>query len=99
MASAEYAMPPTSAAFRWLDAGAGPSVSAVATGWEEGAEDRLFRTSGPGGEVVLITVARLEGASTPDVVKGVLAAVADLTVPAQGRELLSSVYDQGLAGA
>ena len=70
-------------------------LSSIAT-VVQGAEDRLYRTSSPQGEAVLITVARLEGASTPDVVRDVLATVEALraTLPAGIR--VDPVYDQGL---
>ena len=62
----------------------------------QGSEDRLYRTSSPEGAAVLITVARLEGASTPDVVQAVLANIDELrpTLPAGVR--IEPVYDQGL---
>lgn len=62
----------------------------------QGAEDRLYRTSSPQGEAVLVNVARLEGASTPEVVRDVLRAVDALrpTLPAGVR--VDPVYDQGL---
>jgi CzcA family heavy metal efflux pump len=61
----------------------------------EGAEDRLLRVSGPGGETVLLSVSRLPGASTPDVVEQVQRVVADLrsTLPAGVR--IAPVYNQG----
>ena len=53
-------------------------LSAIAT-VVEGAEDRLLRVSGPGGETVLVSVSRLPGASTPDVVARVQEAVRQAT--------------------
>ncbi len=63
---------------------------------EEGAEDRLLRVSGPGGETVLVSVSRLPGASTPDVVARVRDAVRKLepTLPAGVK--VTPVYDQAL---
>jgi CzcA family heavy metal efflux pump len=60
----------------------------------EGAEDRLLRVSGPLGETVLVSVSRLPGASTPDVVDRVLGTVreASRTFPAGVR--IETVYDQ-----
>ena len=71
------------------------ALSSVAT-VVQGAVDKLYRTSGPQGEAVLITVARLEGASTPEVVRDVLANVEALrpTLPRGVR--VDPVYDQGL---
>lgn len=62
---------------------------------EQGAEDRFFRTSGTRGEAVLITVARLEGASTPDVVRAVLATVDDVKRSLPAGVTIEPVYDQG----
>ena len=70
-------------------------LSSVAT-VVEGAEDRFFRTSGPHGETVLISVARLEGASTPAVVRAVLQAVAALGPSLPHGVVIEPVYDQGL---
>jgi CzcA family heavy metal efflux pump len=66
-------------------------LAAVAT-VEEGAEDRLTRVGGPDGETVLISVGRLPGASTPDVVERVRAAAAASSLPAGVK--LTVVYDQ-----
>ena len=68
-------------------------LSAVAT-IEEGAEDRLLRVAGPAGETVLVSVSRLPGVSTPELVDQVRAVV-DRTVhtfPAGVK--VSPVYDQ-----
>ncbi|TAK32419.1 MAG: efflux RND transporter permease subunit [Myxococcaceae bacterium] len=62
----------------------------------EGAEDRLYRTSGPHGDSVLITVARLEGSSTPTVVRDVMAAVTALRATLPAGVTVEPVYDQGL---
>src|SRR4051812_13146338 len=56
--------------------GGSPIPLAAVASVEEGAEDRLLRVSGPAGETVLISVSRLPGASTPDVVASVRDAVA-----------------------
>jgi CzcA family heavy metal efflux pump len=60
----------------------------------EGAEDRLLRVSGPGGETVLMSIARLPGASTPDVVKAVLATANDAAKSLPSAVRLVPVYDQ-----
>src|SRR5205823_770443 len=55
-----------------LPIGVGPDGSPLMLGAvakvTEGAEDKLLRVSGRGGETVLVSVSRLPGASTPDVV-------------------------------
>lgn len=61
----------------------------------EGAEDRFFRTSSPHGPAVLISVARAEGASTPDVVAGVLDRVRSLQRTLRAGVHIEPVYDQG----
>ena len=60
----------------------------------EEAEDRLVRVAGPGGETALISIARLPGASTTDVVAGIeeMARALAPTLPAGVR--LTPVYDQ-----
>ena len=70
-------------------------LSAIAT-VEEGAEDRLLRVSGPAGETVLISVSRLPGASTPDVVARVRAAVAETTRSFPSGVKATAVYDQAV---
>jgi CzcA family heavy metal efflux pump len=61
---------------------------------EEGAEDRRLTVGGPEGETVLISVSRLPGASTPDVVARVKT-VADQISHAFPRGVtLTPVYDQ-----
>jgi CzcA family heavy metal efflux pump len=68
-------------------------LSAIAT-ISEGAEDRLLRVSGPEGETVLVSVSRLPGASTPDVVARARSAV-DETARAFPRAVaIKTVYDQ-----
>lgn len=57
----------------------------------EGAEDRLLRVSGPGGENVLVSVSRLGGASTPEVARSVELAATE--VLPRGLTL-TPVYDQ-----
>ena len=68
-------------------------LSAIAT-VVEGAEDRLLRVSGPGGETVLVSVSRLPGASTPDVVARVRGGrpTSDATFPPGVK--VTPVYDQ-----
>jgi CzcA family heavy metal efflux pump len=61
---------------------------------EEGAEDRMLRVSGPGGETVLISVARLPGASTPEVVAAVRNAVEETKSALPHEVKLAVVYDQ-----
>ncbi len=58
-----------------------------------GTADRTVLVSAPEGDAVQIAVSRLPGASTPDVVDGVLAAVRDVRLPPGMR--LVKVYDQG----
>ncbi len=60
----------------------------------EGAEDKRLRVSGPGGETVLISIARLPDASTPEVVASVKEAAIEVgrSLPAGVR--LTPVYDQ-----
>jgi CzcA family heavy metal efflux pump len=60
----------------------------------EGAQDRLLRVSGPGGETVLLSVARLPGASTPEVVSAVQLAAAELAAALPHGVRLTPVYDQ-----
>jgi CzcA family heavy metal efflux pump len=70
-------------------------LSAIAT-VEEGAEDRLLRVSGPGGETVLLSVSRLPGASTPDVVARVRAAVEETARSFPAGVKVVTVYDQSV---
>jgi CzcA family heavy metal efflux pump len=70
-------------------------LSAVAD-VQEGAEDRLLRVAGPGGETVLLSVARLPGASTPEVVAAVRKVVGELTSALPRGVRLAPVYDQAL---
>ena len=97
MASSE---PSTLDELRALPVAVGPSggpipLSAVADVFE-GAEDRLLRVSGPGGETVLLSVARLPGASTPEVVRQVQATAAELSRSLPPGVALAPVYDQAL---
>ena len=73
--------------------GSSVPLSAIAT-VVEGAQDRLLRVSGPGGPTVLVSVSRLPGASTPDVVARVRAAVAESVATFPAGVKLSPVYDQ-----
>jgi CzcA family heavy metal efflux pump len=68
-------------------------LSAIAT-VTEGAEDRLLRVSGPGGETALVSVSRLPGASTPDVVGRVRDAVHQATASFPAGVAVTPVYDQ-----
>lgn len=60
----------------------------------EGAEDRSVRVGGPHGNTVALSVARLPGASTPDVVAGALAAVRALAPSLPAGVAIEPVYDQ-----
>jgi CzcA family heavy metal efflux pump len=60
----------------------------------EGHEDRLVRVGGPRGNTVGMSVARLPGASTPDVVGRALAAVAALRTSLPAGVTIEPVYDQ-----
>jgi CzcA family heavy metal efflux pump len=60
----------------------------------EGAEDRMLRVAGPGGETVLLSIARLPGASTPEVVAKVEAAARELASALPKGVVLTPVYDQ-----
>jgi CzcA family heavy metal efflux pump len=68
-------------------------LSAIARVFD-GAEDRLLRVSGPRGETVLISVSRLPGASTPDVVGRAIAVVEDVATRFPSGVRLEPVYDQ-----
>lgn len=58
-----------------------------------GTADRTVLVAAPEGDAVQVSVSRLPGASTPDVVDGVLEAVRGLILPPGMR--LVKVYDQG----
>jgi multidrug efflux pump subunit AcrB len=60
----------------------------------DGAEDRFVRVSGPGGETVLVSVSRLPGASTPDVVGRVVATARQVAAGFPAGVRLEPVYDQ-----
>ncbi|HEX4514743.1 MAG TPA: efflux RND transporter permease subunit [Polyangiaceae bacterium] len=60
----------------------------------EGAEDRTVRVGGPRGNTVALSVARLPGASTPDVVDQAVAAVAALKPSLPAGAIVEPVYDQ-----
>ena len=83
---------------RTLPVAVGPDGGAVMLGAiaevREGAEDRLLRVSGPGGETVLISVSRLPGASTPDVVGRVYDVVHEVTGTLPAGVKITPVYDQ-----
>ena len=74
----------------------GPIPLSVVADVVDGTEDPDVIVSGPQGEAVAISVARLPGASTPAVVNGVLDAIANLrtlhTLPPDVK--VSAVYDQ-----
>jgi len=76
----------------------GPNGSPVPLGSiadvNEGAEDSMMRVSGPGGETVLLSVSRLPGASTPDVVERVLDAANDISKSLPDGVKLTPVYNQ-----
>jgi CzcA family heavy metal efflux pump len=60
----------------------------------EGAEDRTIRVGGPRGNTVAISVARLPGASTPEVVDRALAAINALKPSLPAGAFIDPVYDQ-----
>ena len=60
----------------------------------EGAVDRTVRVGGPHGETVLISASRLEGASTPDVVRGVENVARELARSFPPGVTIEPVYDQ-----
>jgi multidrug efflux pump subunit AcrB len=60
----------------------------------DGAADRVARIGGPRGETVVISVARLPDASTPDVVRRVIAAASALSPTLPPGATLEPVYDQ-----
>ncbi len=60
----------------------------------EGAEDRLVRIGGPLGETVVLSVARLPGASTPEVVDRAIAVAHDLAATLPPGVTVVPVYDQ-----
>jgi CzcA family heavy metal efflux pump len=62
----------------------------------EGAEDRTVRIGGPHGETVSLSVARLPGASTPDVVNNAKAAASSLEPSLPPGVTLTPVYDQAM---
>jgi CzcA family heavy metal efflux pump len=70
-------------------------LSSIAT-IEEGAEDRLLRVAGPEGETVLVSISRLPGASTPDVVTRVRAAVDETARSFPSAVTVKPVYDQAV---
>ena len=60
----------------------------------EGAEDRTVRVGGPRGNTVALSVARLPGASTPEVVNLARAAIATLKPSLPSGVTIDTVYDQ-----
>jgi CzcA family heavy metal efflux pump len=85
---------------RALPVAVGPDGSAIPLSAvaevQEGAEDRLLRVAGPGGETVLVSVARLPGASTPDVVEAVRVVVRDMKAALPQGVRIEPVYDQAM---
>lgn len=61
----------------------------------DGAEDKLFRTSGPNGDAVIVSVSRLPGESTPEVVRDVRERVDALRPSLPLGVTIEPVYDQG----
>jgi len=72
--------------------GGGPVSLGQVASVVESAADPTLRVAGPAAETVQLSIARLAGASTPDVVSAVLAAAAGLKLPAG--VTLTPVYDQ-----
>jgi CzcA family heavy metal efflux pump len=62
----------------------------------EGAEDRMIRVGGPSGETVVISVSRLPGASTPDVVGRVAEVGRQVAATFPPGVHLTPVYDQAM---
>ncbi len=60
----------------------------------DGHEDRVVRVGGPRGETVVLSVARLPGASTTDVVESAITAAAGLASALPPGVTLTPVYDQ-----
>ncbi|HEY3665178.1 MAG TPA: efflux RND transporter permease subunit [Polyangiaceae bacterium] len=60
----------------------------------EGAEDRTVRVGGPRGNTVAISVARMPGASTPEVVDSAIAAISALAPSLPEGARIDPVYDQ-----
>ena len=79
-----------------LDGQGVPVALATVATVEEGAEDRLYRVQGRQGETVLMTVARLEGASTPNVTARVIAEMDAIKGFLPSGIVVEPVYDQGL---
>lgn len=75
--------------------GAALPLSALAEVYE-GAEDRIVRIGGAHGETVGISIARLPGASTPDVVERLRAAASALRPTLPPGVILEPVYDQAM---
>lgn len=61
---------------------------------KEGAVDRTSGVGGPHGETVLLSVSRAPGASTPEVVRGVEAAAAEVQKSFPAGVSIRPVYDQ-----
>ncbi len=92
------AQPRTLAELRDLPIASTPSGGVIPLGAvaevSDGAEDRTVRVGGPHGQTVGISVARLPGASTPDVVDLATAAIAALKPSLPAGAVIEPVYDQ-----
>jgi CzcA family heavy metal efflux pump len=92
------AQPKSLADIRDMPVATGPDGVAVPLGSVaeviDGHEDRLVRVGGPRGETVVLSVARLPGASTTGVVESAVAAAAALTPTLPEGVTLTPVYDQ-----
>jgi multidrug efflux pump subunit AcrB len=75
-------------------AGAAPITLSAVADVVEGALDPDVAVRGPSGEVVAVSVARMPGASTVEVVHGVLAAASALRTALPANIELTAVYDQ-----
>lgn len=62
----------------------------------DGHQDRIVRIGGPRGDTVVLSVARLPGASTTDVVESAVAAAEALVPSLPSGVTLTPVYDQAL---
>lgn len=77
-----------------VGADGGPILLEAVADVHEGQEDRLLAVSGPAGNTVLISIARLPGASTPDVVARAMLAARQAAVTLPKGVSLTPVYDQ-----
>jgi CzcA family heavy metal efflux pump len=92
------AQPKTLAEIEQMPVGVGPDGVAIPLSSVaqviDGHEDRLVRIGGPRGTTVVLSVARLPGASTTDVVENAVAATAALAPSLPAGVTLTPVYDQ-----